>query len=74
MVTDQPLVFLGAGVPGARSKEGYDFAIIDIEVDANGRGSGTLAPAAKVTLKQDAFVVEDYASEVVRLTGVTKVK
>jgi hypothetical protein len=74
MVTDQPLVFLGAGVPGAQTKEGYDFAVIDIEVDANGRGSGTVAPAAKVTLRQDAFVVEDYASEVVRLTGVTKVK
>ena len=31
-------------------------------------------PAAKVTVKQGVFVVEDYASELVRLTGVSKVK
>jgi hypothetical protein len=74
IVTDTPLLFAGAGVPGAKPKEGYDFAVIDLEVDANGAGSGTLAPAAKVTLKGSAFVVEDYASEVVRLAGVKKVK
>ena len=74
IVTDKPILFLGAGMPGARPKEGYDFAILDIEVDAKGSGSGTLAPAAKVTLKQGAFVVDDYGQELVRLTGVKKVK
>ena len=74
IVTDEPLLFLGAGVPKAKSKEGYEFGIIDIEVDAAGRGSGTLAPAAKVSVRQGAFVVDDYASEIVRLTNVKKVK
>ena len=74
LVTDQPILFLGAGVPGAKAKEGYDFAVVDIEVDASGSGSGSLAPAAKITLKQGAFVVDDYAQELVRLTGVKKVK
>lgn len=74
IVTDTPILFLGAGVPGAKPKEGYDFAIIDIELDAAGNGSGTLAPAAKVTVKDGAFVVEDYASELVRLTGIKKAK
>jgi hypothetical protein len=74
IVTDKPLLFLGAGVPGAKPKEGYDFAVIDLEVDASGAGSGSLAPAAKVTLNGSAFVVEDYASEFVRLAGVKKVK
>jgi hypothetical protein len=74
IVTDKPLLFLGAGVPGAKPKDGYDFAVVDLEVDASGAGSGTLAPAAKVTLKGSAFVVEDYASELVRLAGVKKVK
>ena len=74
IVTDKPILFLGAGVPGAKPKEGYDFAIIDIELDAAGNGSGTLAPAAKVTVKDGAFVVEDYASELVRLTGIKKAK
>jgi hypothetical protein len=74
IVTDQPLLFLGAGIPGAKAKEGYDFAILDIEMDAKGNGTGTLAPAAKVTVKQEVFVVEDYGSELVRLTAVKKVK
>jgi hypothetical protein len=74
IVADKPLVFVGAGVPGAKAKEGYDFAVIDLQVDAKGAGSGTIAPAAKIKLNQDAFVVEDYSGEVVRLTGVKKIK
>jgi hypothetical protein len=74
IVTDKPLLFLGAGVPGAKPKDGYDFAVVDLEVDASGAGSGWLAPAAKITLNGSAFVVEDYASEFVRLAGVKKVK
>jgi hypothetical protein len=74
ILTDKPLVFLGAGVPGAKPKEGYDFAVIDLMVDAKGGGSGTIAPAAKIKLNQDAFVVEDYSGEVVRLTAVKKTK
>jgi hypothetical protein len=74
IVTDQPILFLGAGVPGAKPKEGYDFAVIDLEVDAAGSGSGSLAPAARITIKQGVVVVEDYAAELVRLTGVKKSK
>jgi hypothetical protein len=74
IVTDQPILFLGAGVPGAKPKEGYDFGVVDIEVDAAGSGTGTLSPAAKITVKNGAFAVDDYASELVRLTGVKKVK
>jgi hypothetical protein len=74
IVTDQPIVFLGAGVPSAKPKEGYDFAVVDLEVDASGKGTGTFAPAAKITVKQGAFVVEDYSAELVRLTDITKSK
>jgi hypothetical protein len=74
MVTDRPILFLGAGVPGAKPKAGYDFAVIDLEIDAKGAGSGTMAPAAKVTVKDGAFVVEDYGGETVRLTKVTPSK
>jgi len=74
IVTDQPVAFVGAGLPGAKPKEGYDFAVIDVEVDAKGSGSGTLAPAAKIKMNGDAFVVEDYGVEAVRLTAVKKTK
>ena len=74
IVTDKPIVALGAGVPGAKPTAGYDFAVLDLIIDAQGHGTGTLAPAAKVGVKQGVFVVEDYAAETVRLTDVKKTK
>ena len=74
ILTDQPVFFVGAGAPGAKPQAGYDFAVIDIEVDAKGSGSGTLAPAAKIRMNQGAFVVDDYGAELVRLTDVRKTK
>jgi hypothetical protein len=74
ILSDQPMLFLGAGMPGAKPKEGYDFAVLDLVIDGKGNGSGTLAPAAKIRLNQDAFVVEDYGIEVVRLTDIKKTK
>ena len=73
IVTDTPILFLGAGVPAAKAKEGYDFAIIDIEVSDQGRGSGTMSPAAKIGLKDSLFVVSDYSIELVQLKDITKV-
>lgn len=74
ILTDQPLLFLGGSAPDAKPKDGYDFAVLDLTVDARGTGTGMLAPAAKIKLNQDAFVVEDYAAEVVRVTLVKKAK
>ena len=75
IVTDTPLVFVGAGVAGAKPKEGYDFGIIDLEIHDKGASTGVIAPAAKVSVNdQGAFVVSDYSGEYIRLTAVTKGK
>jgi hypothetical protein len=74
VVTLEPIVLLGAGVPGAKATDAYKFGVVDIEVDANGKGSGTLSPAAKIKVHEGAFVVEDYASDLVELKEVSKVK
>ncbi len=73
-MTDQPLVFVGAGLPGAKSKEGYEFGVLDLVVDATGNGKGTLAPAAKVKVQQGAVVVDDYGADVVQLESVKRVR
>jgi hypothetical protein len=72
IVTDRPILFVGGGFPEAKAKDGYGFAVLDIEVDAEGNGSGTLSPAAKVKVAQGAFVVDEYASQALRLTGVRR--
>jgi hypothetical protein len=74
IVADRPILFMGAGLPGAKAKTGYDFAVIDLEVDAAGRGAGTLSPAATVKVSNGAFVVDDYAAEIIRLTDVKRGK
>jgi hypothetical protein len=74
IVSDTPLLFLGAGVPEGKPKEGYDFAVLDLLVGGNGDGSGMLAPAARITVKQGVFVIDDYASDAVRLTSVKAIK
>ena len=49
----------------------YPFMVIDIRLDANGKGEGKLMPLAKITEDQDHVVeIENYASEPVRLTAV----
>ena len=73
-MTDKPILFLGAGLPGAKPRQGYDFGVIDLEVDAQGSGTGTLAPAASVTSKGGAFVVQDYGGELIKLTAVRRAK
>jgi len=74
IVTDQPVMFVGIGMPAVTSKAGYDFAVVDLIIDAKGNGTGTIAPAARVTVKQGVPVVEDQAATAIRLTGVTKVR
>ena len=65
VVSDSPLLFIGAGLPGAKPKDGFDFGIVDLIVDSKGSGSGTISPAAKVTVRQGAFVVDEYSGELV---------
>lgn len=74
IVTDRPLLFIGAGMPDAKPQQGFDFGIVDLVVAENGTGSGTMSPAAKVTVKQGVFVIDEYSGELVRLTNVKKVK
>lgn len=72
IVADTPILHLGAGVPNAKPKDGFDFAVVDLEVNAAGAGAGTFVPAARVTAKGGVFVVEDYSGEVVKLSSVAK--
>jgi hypothetical protein len=53
----------------------YPFMVIDIRLDASGKGEGKLMPVAKITEDRDHIVeIENYASEPVRLTSVQSKK
>ncbi len=50
----------------------YPFTVIEIRVDRQGRGSGKIATATRITVdrKKNQIAFESYASEPVRLTNV----
>jgi len=74
VVTDTPIYFVGAGMPDAKPRAGFDVAVVMLNMDSSGVGQGTLALAAKVKPGGTAGVeVEDYASQPVKLMSVMRV-
>ena len=75
VVTAKPVLFYGAGDPNAKPKKGFDLAVALLVLDAKNAGDGEFAPAARIkTDSAGAVVTEDYSSEMIRLTAITKVK
>src|SRR4051794_30400617 len=71
VVTGSPIAFIGASLPGAPAKTGYDLGLVLLETAATGPGHGELSAAAKITVnEQGAVVTQDYSGEVVKLTNV----
>jgi hypothetical protein len=70
IATDRPMSFWEAA-NRPRSAD-YDFTLIDIRFDPDGKGTGKLAVAAKVNYneKTQTVEVEDFGIEPVRLTDV----
>ena len=74
LVTDAPVYFVGGGAANPKSREGFELAVVRLMVDEIGLGTGTMAAAARV--KPDGsggVVVEDYATETIKLTSVSRV-
>jgi hypothetical protein len=75
VATAEPMLFLGAGVPQAKPKTGYDVAIAILEVKNSGAGGGELAPAAKLAIDDSGAVrVDDYGATVVWLNKLVRAK
>jgi hypothetical protein len=74
--TDKPMFFLGGGDTDPKSRRGYEMAVIRVEFDASGKGTGVLNAAARVKPNADAtnVIVDDYSDEPVKLTSVTRSK
>jgi hypothetical protein len=75
IATDQPIYFVGGGRPDAKPRAGFDMAVIRLDVDTIGMGTGSLAPAARVkpTADGQGVQVDDYAGEPVEITSVKRI-
>jgi hypothetical protein len=73
LVTDRPVYYVGAGLPDAKPRAGFDVAVIQLQMDSAGVGEGSMAAAAKVKPGGATGVeVEDYATAPVKLPSVTR--
>ena len=73
VVTDKPVFFVGGGRADAKPRAGYESALIRLEVDAAGTGTGSMAPAARVKPGGETGVrIDNYADEPLALTKVTR--
>ena len=75
VATATPVLFLGAGLPDAKPKAGYDVALAILDLSGGTTGTGELAPAAKVGVNaQGALVTTDYGGSVILLKNVSRAK
>jgi hypothetical protein len=73
VVTDKPVFFVGGGQVDAKPRAGYDVAVLRIQVDDVGLGSGTMAAAARVKPGGESGVqIDDYADAPIKLTTVVR--
>ena len=67
VLTAQPIVFVGAGLPDAQPRAGFDVALAFLDLQDTG-GIGELAPAAKIGIDHGgALFTEDYGATVIWL-------
>jgi hypothetical protein len=75
VVTADPILHLGSAAPEAKPKEGFDLALALLVLDGSDTGTGEFAPAVRVKATDaGAIETDEYASEIVRLTGIKKSK
>jgi len=73
VVTDKPVFFVGGGQVDAKPRAGYDVAVIQIQIDDAGIGSGTMAAAARVKPGGESGVqIDDYADAPIKLVTVVR--
>ena len=73
VVTDQPIFFVGGGRVDAKSREGYEVAVIQMDVDNVGMGKGSMTAAARVKPGGESGVeIDDYADKPIKLVTVVR--
>jgi hypothetical protein len=73
VVADAPLYFVGGGGVEAKPRGGFELAVILLEVDEIGLGTGRMAPAARVSPGGPTGVqIDDYGAKPVKLVTVRK--
>ena len=72
-VTEAPVYFAGSLRQGAKPTAGYEVAVMQLRMDRDGRGDGTLAAAARVKpLNVTGVQIDDYADTPLKITAASR--
>ena len=75
LITDKPMAFVGGGAVDAKPRAGYEVAVMRINMDDSGLGSGEMAAAARVKPGgATGVVIDDYAEKPIKLVSVVTVR
>jgi hypothetical protein len=73
LITETPVFFVGIGRRGAPPTAGYEVAVIQLTVDKAGKGTGTMAAAARVKPGGETGVrLDTYADSPLTLTATVR--
>ena len=73
IVTESPIFFVGGGGIDAKPRDGFEVAVIQLDVDTIGLGTGSMAAAARVRPGGPSGVqIDDYAEVPIKLVTVRK--
>ena len=73
VVTGEPIFFFGGGAPEARPRAGFEVAVLRMDVEDVGLGSGVMAAAARIKPAPEGGVqIDDYAEQPIRLVTVAR--
>jgi hypothetical protein len=73
IVTESPIFFVGGGDIDAKPRAGFEVAVIQLDVDTIGLGTGSMAAAARVKPGGATGVeIDDYAETPIKLVTVRK--
>jgi hypothetical protein len=68
IATDRPIAFWESHLR-SRTVE-YPFTVVQMEIDREGSGTGTLSPMTKITIEGNNLVLENFATAPVMLTRI----
>jgi hypothetical protein len=75
VIAPTPIAHLGAGIPDAKPKAGFDMSLLLLTFTGSASGIGELAPAVTIKVNEaGAIETQDYGTEAVRLTDVRSKK
>ena len=73
LITETPVFFVGIGRRGAPPTAGYEVAVVQLTFDKSGKGTGTMAAAARVKPGGDTGVrLDTYADAPLTLTATVR--